>query len=264
MGYDSLFGRQELFVAAACVGAHAQGTDGFRQRDVKFLADLFINWTESTLHRGEVVLRNTQIQRYLISLASEGYARQITKKNHPLYRLTRTGLLELLSRVALQPQLGRGARFFFVYYFLKNYRERLVALIAEEGKQFPPALRLEVEATLDIGELLSREVLHTEKELQKLRNRIADAAAASSLTTDLRKKKVEFSEIVRTVQREYPYELNSQKPLSELIGSIPEEARGWELEIGNRKRIEDMWEPEQKLLECYKAEIEALQKKNYC
>ena len=258
MKYDSLFSRQELFVAAACVGAHANAPDGFRQREIKFLIELFSNWTESTLHRGEVSIRATQILRYLDHLVREGYARRLLKQRVPFYRLTRTGLLELLSKLAMQTEQGRGSRVLFVFYFLKNYRTRLIDLVAREGALFPRALKVELEEILDIRAFLNREIARTERELKKIDDRIHDAHAISALTTKLLKCKTPLSEVVAQVEQAYPYELNSQMPLADLIDSIPESARAWELQHGTLHRAADLWEPERHILECYHQQIKSL------
>jgi hypothetical protein len=50
------------------------------------------------------------------------------------------------------------------------------------------------------------------------------------------------------VEARYPYELNSTKPLQELIASIAPDQRRWELEDGNVIRAKTIWEPQRALL----------------
>ena len=61
---DNLLNRYGVLVAPAILGAHASAPDGigFRQRDVRWLLECFVNWTESAF--GEFELKNTQIHRY--------------------------------------------------------------------------------------------------------------------------------------------------------------------------------------------------------
>ena len=45
MRANSLVDRHEIFLCGACVGAHSNSQgEGFRQKDIKFLLELFINW----------------------------------------------------------------------------------------------------------------------------------------------------------------------------------------------------------------------------
>ncbi len=258
MTYDSLSLRHELFIAAATLGAHANTSEGFRQRDVKFLIDLFGNWVELALQRSPASFQNTQVLRYLDSLVAEGYARKIMKKTHPYYRLTRTGLLELLSRMVEKPQLSRGSHFFFLYYFVHNYGPRIEELVRTEGRQFPYALKVEVERLLNAADLLGRELKYARQELAKIENRIDYARKSSALTVSLLEKGMPFAQVVKEAERKYPYDLNSQKPLSELIGGLPEPAQRWELETGNLRRVVHMWAPEKMLLESYIHALESL------
>jgi hypothetical protein len=256
MGYDSLFQRHELYVAAGALGAHASFAEGFRQRDVRFLVDLFTNWVETALQRSVTNVQNTQIQRYLESLAREGFARKITRGKQPHYRLTRIGLIELLTRISDEPQLARGHHFFFLFYFLRNYGPRLFSMVKAEGKQFPYSLKLEVERLLNIKGLLDRELAYAKKEMAKLNHRIEDAYHTSALMRNLIRQKVSIADAVKEVEKRYPYDLNSQKPLTELIASIPEDAREWELTEGTVKRAEEIWKPEYAMLKCYLEQLE--------
>ncbi len=257
--YRSLFGRYELFIAAACVGAHANESEGFRQREVRFLSELFLNWVENGIHKSSLQLQNTQIARYLDHLVAEGFARKISREKHPRYRLTRVGLLELVSRMAETPREKREGSFFFLFYFIKNYGPRIFELVRKEGGQFPSALRIELEALLDAKQLLAREIRETKREMEKLAARSDDARNSSSLCTRLHHGNSRFEEIVKELENRFPYDLNSQKPLSELIFSLPPEARRWELEVGNLCRAAEIWDPERRLLDSYLKELSKLE-----
>ena len=258
MKYNSLIRRQELFVAAAIIAAHA--TDhgsGFRQRDARFLIDLFLNWVETSSKDPRVRVQNTQIQRYITLLAQEGYARKISRGKTPLFRLTRTGLIELLNRITGQRPL-EPEHFFFLYYFLKCYGPRITELIAKEGSQFPPALRIEVEALLDVKALVHRELLSAERELRRLELRATDALKTVELIRGRKKRTLSLEDAIREAERQYPYELNSQKPLHELMSQIPEQFREWELTEGNIRRTEDIWRPMRSLQLHYLEQLKRL------
>ena len=119
MRHDALFKRFEFLVAAAVIAAHANSrAQGFRQREVRFLIELFSNWVSASLEGEVLELKNTQILRYLEGLSSEAFARRSVRQRFPVYRLTRLGLIELLSRLVNPPAAIPPAQFFFVFYFL--------------------------------------------------------------------------------------------------------------------------------------------------
>lgn len=257
----TLFKRYEIFVAAAAIAAHANwGARGFRQRDLRFLIELFTNWVEGSLAGGEIALNNTQVLRYLESLAAEGYAKVLSRQKQPRYRLTRLGLLELLTRLSNRPRGGRPEHFFFLFYFLSCYAPRITELIKAEGKHFPSAMRIEIEALLDYGRLLEEEVRKTQLELRKLEERISDSTQSSRLATKLFAQGAAMEEVVAELEKKYPYELNSQKPLSELFADIPPDIGRWELELGNTRRVTHLWLPTKQLLRSYLDALRTLER----
>jgi hypothetical protein len=247
---DSLLTKYQAFTSAACIAVHSNNiADGFRQSDFKFFIELFGNWCESSLGEFTLKIQNTQVMRYLDKLVSEGYARKIKKNKQPRYKLTRIGLIDLLMKLTTQPYYMRKEQFFFVIYFIKNYKERLEKLVKEEGSQFPSALRIELEALLDLKRLFAQEKDFIKREVKKLKMRIDDAEKTSIYVANKLRSSVPLNDILREVEKIYPYEFNSQKPLSELISQIPESQRIWELETGNVKRCREIWEPSIKQLE---------------
>jgi len=252
MRTDALFRRYELFVAAAIVAAHASANrDGFRQRDVRFLIELFSNWIEASLDEDALSLSNTQVLRYLESLVEDGFARKSLKNKKPHYSLSRVGLIELLSRMNPGKELIKPEQFCFLNYFLKNYSNLITELIEKEGKQFPFALKIEVEGLLDTKALLASQLTNVGREISKLEERINDSKEGSKLSLELFQSKTSIEEVSRRVEERYPYQMNSQKPLSELMKSIPKSLAKWELEYGGARRAEQLFEPSLKLLVAY-------------
>ena len=259
MRRDSLFKRQELFVCSAIIAAHASNPgEGFRQRDVRFYIELFSNWICHVLNDVALKLSNTQVLRYLEELIAEGYARQRKRKGHPRYVLTRVGLIEILKRLTLEPPQTQPEQFFFLHSFIENYRSRLELLIEEEGSKFPLALKLEVESLLDTESLVERQIEHVERELQQLEARIRDSSRTSKLSKKLYAEGEAHEEVMNAVEKKYPYELNSQKPLTELLSGLTEEHARWELEIGSIKRAEQIWLPSRALLLSYLQSLKRL------
>jgi len=259
MNRKSLFGTAEIFVAAAVIGAHAGQKDpGFRQRDVKFLIELFSNWIESSDEKACLTVQNTQVLRYLSALVDEGYAKKLSRQGRPFYRLTRVGLLELISRLTSEPLANDKEHFFFLYYFISNYRPRLEELVKKEGRQFPLTLKLELESLLDEKALVHRELRRASKKLIKLEARARDAREASALTVSRLQSGSSLGEAIKAVEKVHPYELNSQKTLSELIMELPKPTQSWEMTEGNLKRADQIWDPASRLLRAYIKEIELL------
>ena len=260
---SALLARFDTISAAAVIAAHANSpTTEFRQRDVRFLIELFSNWVEHSIGIPVGGLQNTQISRYLEQLCDDGLCSKSVSGNLPQYRLQRIGVIELLGRVTHIPNHVQAELGFFACYFIYNYRERLWALVDQEGKRFPLALRIELESLLDYSTLLSKLIAQAEIELRKLKVRISDAKQASTLAIELQAKGHTAQEIAQAIEKEYPYELNSQKPLSELISALHEPHGLWELGDGTRRRSIDLWQPSKIMLEAYLGALKDLLAKN--
>lgn len=262
MRKDALFQRHELFVAAGVLAAHSTyERDGFRQRDVRFFIELFSNWVEITLDAMTLELNNTQVARYLAATCDEGYARRFTRNRQPRYHLTRTGLIEMLRRIVTREHFPSPEHVFFLNYFVRNYRPRIQAMVESQGKKFPLALRLELEGLLDIETFLHAEEDRANRELQKIDARIRDGSKTSALAQELLAAGKPIEEVVREVERHFPYELNSQKPLTELIAVLPDWQKKWELETGAMLRAEQIWLPTRTMLLGYLQVLKRLQTK---
>lgn len=260
MRKDALFQRHELFVAAGIIAAHSTfEEEGFRQRDLRFFIELFSNWVEITLETVTLELNNTQVARYLTNLCDEGYARRVSRKGHPRYHLTRTGVLEILRRISVREFLPSPEHMFFLNYFVRNYGPRIQSLVEKKGSKFPLALRLEVEELLDIDAILAKEEERANRELQKLDARIRDGSKTSSMTKKLIESGMSLDQVVTEIEKHFPYELNSQKPLSELIAALPDWQKQWELLEGAMLRAQQIWLPTRSMLLGYIQILKRLQ-----
>lgn len=244
MRKHSVFERLSLVAATATVAAHANArAEGFRQRDVRFMMELFCNWMENPPPASPALIQNTQVLRYLKELEQGGLLRTIRRGKRPLYRLTRTGLMELIAAAVSGAGVESPNQFFFLYYFIDSYRPKIFELIKAEGKQFPYALELELQGLLDSEQLLAREIKNAERKLRELDERIVEGQKAAQLTRDMNAKKVPYLDIVRKWEELYPYGLNSHKPLTELFTEIAPDLVRWEIETGNVNRVDKMWQP---------------------
>ncbi len=262
MRAHALFDRHHVVAAAAVVGAHAQaGTEFFRQRDVRFLFELFLNWTEHGGGFRDLQVQNTQVARWLDSIASEGFARRVERGKQPRYRLTRGGLLEMLGRMAREPHHDRLERFFFVHFFLATYRDLITDLVRGEGAQFPYAMQIELDELLDTGRLCERQIEAAERELERLEARIRDSLGSSALVRKMVRAGNKAGDIVNSVERDFPYELNSQKPLSDIAQEMTAERLCWELDVGAVQRSELIFAPAKRSLETYISSVRDVARK---
>ena len=253
---DSFFERHELLAASAALAAHASSArDGFRQRDLKFLMELFGNWVFSSEEEQGFQIKNTQVSRFLESLALESYARRVKRAKPPRYTLSRAGLLELIRRLVDSGNKVSERQFYFLHYFISSYKQLLKELIERQGEQFPLALKLEIDSILDTKLLLERRIALTEREIVKIQARHRDSIESSKIArTEFRTNK-KLTEVAKTIELEHPYELNSQKPLSELMKSLPPELARWELENGAILRAELIWHPSLSHLQTHLKEL---------
>lgn len=193
-------------------------------------------------------IHNTQISRYLESLANHGFLSRQRSRN-PKYQITRAGLVELIGRVTQIPVAAPLERFFFSFYFVKTYETRLTELVEQKENRLPRSFQVELKALLDPKELLERQIRAVELEIRKLDERIRETQGAADLARS--KAGVDSSEIVRLVETHYPYDLKNVKPMRELLLEVPPQQRIHELTIGNENRIALIWEPMRGHLENY-------------
>jgi hypothetical protein len=249
----------EPLVAAAVIAAQATlDASGFRQRDVRFFLELFSNWMQSTTGSWALALHNTQVQRTLDLYTAVGWAARIGKKP-PRYRLTAEGFVELLRRLVQRRNLTRLDEFFLVHHIIDAYGQRLRALVEQRGLYASRALALDVGELLDTDGLIQRERAAVGRELERLALRVEEAQQTGALTRRLLKDKVPLGDIVGAVEQRYPYELNSRKPLTELLGGLPAPWRRDELETMADRRATGLWAPTRELLVAYDRILERLQ-----
>lgn len=256
MRKSSLALHYQAFFHAAALGAESNfRARGFRQKDFRFLLELFANWMECSLPGGGLGLHNAQISRYLDELTRQGLARKSTRGTQPRYSLTRAGVIGVLQSLVDQAAYLPLEQWFFVHYFVRQYGERIDELAKDQGAQFPRALQVEIEALRDPAEIANRQLRFIDKEIKKLDARITEARQAALLARRLFGEGKNFPEVVAEVQRKHPYDLNNQKPMEELFAELPEVMRRAEIERGNHERADLLWEPLKEFLEHYKKAV---------
>ncbi len=259
MARQSVLDRNEPFIAAAVLTAHGQNLKhGFRQVEVRWYLELFANWIELIEERAGFSIQNNQAARYLKNLIDEGFARQVAPGKYPLYRLTRPGLFEVVSRLVSKPYFERREHFFFVYFFIRTYRRRLIKMVQMEGKRFPYTMQMELNALLDADVLLEEQIAHVRGGITKLNKRLTEQQNTLEMAAQLFKTGRTYADVVREVDKRYPFSLDPQRRYSELYKKGTEKQRIWELTEGTACRLRDLWRPSLRMLEHYLSELEAL------
>jgi hypothetical protein len=249
--------RHRALFHAAAIAAHARFTkDGFRQKDLRFLIELFSNWLETSLEGSSLDVENTQIARYLSGLVEGGWAKQ-SGSTIPRYRLTRDGLVEQLSRLVDRPHWWPIEEYWFVVYFLDSYRERLNTLIVQAGPLYSGPMKLAVQQLLDVQRFSRRQEELLSMEIAKLDLRISDTRKTMALVRDGQTKGKSVEAILNEIQQKVPYQLNNQKPMHELFKETPDENWLWEMEIGSHNRAARMWMPLRDMLVHLRTQVHA-------
>ncbi|MCB0366397.1 MAG: hypothetical protein H6624_09215 [Bdellovibrionaceae bacterium] len=241
----------ERLLQAATVAAHSNFEGkGFRQKDVRFMAELMANWMDAMWPANHGQWHNTQIMRLLEGFVTTGLAKKASSRP-PSYRLTRGGLVELSQSLSSGPFPLSASEFCFLHYFLKAYGSRIQQLIAREGSGFSKTLQLEIESHLDYKGLIANQRKALQFAIQRLQVRQKETHETAQLVTRLQKDGYPVEHIINEVAHLYPYDLNNQKPMEELFREIPPELRLWELVRGNQHRADTLWTLEIKLLQSF-------------
>jgi len=253
--------RYKLFLDMAAIAAHSNFfEDGFRQRDLRFLADMISNWIDYTLPEKSLYLHNTQIMRYLNDLAKEGYCVRRTKAKEPRYRLTRVGIIEISRRIAQRRPQYPLEDFYFLYHFIETYGGPIQELVASEGSGFPAALRIELNEILNPVSMVKRQKDFLDLEIKKLRQRSKDNDEVVKIISRMRREQKATDDIVTEIDRKFPYDLNNQKSLKDLYKEIPERMRNFILDIAIQKRNEQLWKPSIEVMETHLKRVETIPK----
>ena len=240
----------QITLNAALLGAHIQKKDtGFRQRDVKFLMELFWNWQSSVVSRSHMEpVHNNQMKRTLQQLVQDSMA-TMSRSKPPKYKLTRAGLISILEQIRNEALTGSFDAFLFGRYLFQTYRDRFSALVQNTGTNTPLAFRHEIKELLDTESLEEQKRSSLKKAIAYLKERISETEKTVNFSTKQLSQKIDLQELARQVETMFPYELNYQKPLTQLFKDLPEDLQKWELTEGNRLRIEILWKIKLRILE---------------
>lgn len=237
------------FLSAATLAAMATAKkSGFSLRDVVFFVELFFNWTDSHLSRATSGLTPTQVWRELERGTAEGLLRARGKKRVKRYTVTVGGVVELLRRLAEPRTIEQPHHVLFILFFLRHYGERVLVLLSEA----PPGIKSEGTVLADPHQFIERQCRWIDNSIKSIDERIASNEAAARIA---RTTAHQGGDVITAVEKQFPYELNSVRPLSELLRSVPEQFRQWELIDGPEARARDIWSPSRRLLVALRAAL---------
>ena len=248
-------------ISAAAIGAHSNSEGrGFRQRDIRFIVELFCNWLDIFLRPEAPQWHNTQIMRFCDKLVADGWARRSGRNQNKLYALTRPGLVSLIHALTEFDGYVRLSTFAFVYYFVRAYGARVLELIMAEGSGYSKALQMELRHLLDSDRLLRRQLEELDGQIRRMQGRLDDAKGSSQMAAKLHNQGMSLEDVIAKVTRTYPYELESQKPMLELFREIPPPLRLYEITEGQELRRDILWQGQLHYLQSQKRWLLELQK----
>ena len=253
---DAIYDKYALFINSALLAVHNNHPGvGFRQKDVKFYLELLTNWMETVFKGCGLEVQNTQIQRLLDSMTSEGLLKKEAKKKFPLYSFTPIGLLEVITRLVSDDSLLDLQNFFFLYHVVSLYSNKMEDILLEQRSYLPKSYQLEIKHLLNPETLIERQKKRISIEIEKLSERIDEAYKMSELANTYIKKNLQLSEIIKKVESQYPYQLNNQKKMTELFKGLPPDVQLLEISKGPKQRAQLLWGP---LLKNYQSYLSIL------
>lgn len=241
------------------LAAHtAAGTHGFRQKEVRFFAELFSNWIQPGGVGAVLAIHNTQILRYVSFLQQDLQARSITKGKSPRYRLTRVGIFTMISKLTNRSYLSDRSQALLVWYFLTSYAPQLRQNAASSSAEFSKAHKIELESILNPDSFLRRQISIVDQEILRLKERVEGAIAMSDSVKRLMSRGANLAQCIAHVGHDYPYELNSHRSFQELLTELPEAVLTWELCEGASLKAQAIFEPIYSELLAHRAVLEKL------
>jgi hypothetical protein len=243
---------EDAFFASSVFGAHMNNLNrGFGVKSVQFLLDVFVNWVTPTAHHRQVPLVDEAVMTYMDLLIEGGFAKKLSRKSPPRYRLTESGIIELIKRVTRRSYHCQPEEFFFAFSYLQNYTSRTIQMMKNKGAYFQYDLRLEVESLLDLNAFVDHQLDISYRELKTLDERIDLAKKTRSLVKPLIDKNVSAEEIILAVEEQLPLALHSMLPLSVFFEELTPKQIVWELSRGVANREVQMWKFAHQRLELF-------------
>lgn len=232
------------YLFCAAISAQAiHGEKGFRQRDVGFFVELFMNWSRADSPQSSEPVHKTQIQRWIKVLVAMKWIGVRRRSRPPKYQFTSSGLIEGIDHLIEAIDDLAIEELFFVLYFVSSYGERIQALLNRTGDTRNLLNRLEINRRFDFKFVRSRALDAFRSRQDRLRARAQEAQEMGKAAQTLKLKGTSSDEIAMELMNQFGYQLNAVRPLTHLIGQLPEDLQSWELIQANFERSQKLWEP---------------------
>ncbi|MCJ8276616.1 MAG: hypothetical protein HRT44_03390 [Bdellovibrionales bacterium] len=248
----------DLILNISTLGAHSNFKgQGFKQKDLRFLAELFTNWVDVFLSPEIPSWHNTQALRHLEKLNKKGWAHSQVTGKQKRYTLTRIGLLEIVHSISDNNGYADIRYTLLSYYFIRAYKKRIMSLIEAEGSGFSKAVQMEILHLFDEKQFLLNQINELDQQIKRLEIRVDETNKAFNLALKLNNSGEKVDDIINSISKLHPYELENQKPMGELLKEIDPEQRLWEATEGNRHRADILWQTQLNVLKDHRKHLKS-------
>jgi len=251
--------KHPIYFAMGTMAAQtAAGTEPFRQKDLKFYAELFSNWVQVGGVGATYSIHNTQVMRFLRDLVRDHHAKATKRSLQPAYRLTRAGVFALTTQLVSRSYLEERSHCILMWYFLKSYSSQISQSMQLAGSDFSRAHQIELEQLLSRERFLQRQLQLVKHEIQRLQGRIACALDIERDVRRLKEAGASLEACIKHVATHYPYELSPQRSFQSTLEGLPLPVCEWEITEGSRLRAQHLFEAQLHDLKNHTERLESL------
>jgi hypothetical protein len=248
-----------IFYAMGALAAQtAAGAAPFRQKDLKFYAELFSNWVQVGGVGATYSIHNTQVMRFLGDLTRDHYTKATKRSPQPGYRLTRAGVFALATHLVTRSYLRDQSECILVWYFLKSYTSQISESMQLAGSDFSRAHQIELDQLLSRERFLQRQLQLVRHEIQRLQGRISCAFDIERDVSRLKASRSSLADCIEHVAIHYPYELNPQRSFQSTLEGLPLSVCEWEITEGSLLRAQQLFEAQLEGLKLHAKRLEGL------
>lgn len=235
---------------------------GFTNNSVIFLFKTFKNWSCPGLTNATVT--EIEIQLFLEDFVKNSHAKRLTRKEPYRYKLNESGLIEIAKLAVNKNYVYRRGDFLFAFSYLENYSPRTFAMMKNKGNHFPYNTRLELENFLDLNNFIDNHSNNCKKEVRTLLERIELSEEIMKFFKPLLKNKnlkdAETSEIIKQIEKSYPYALHSTLELANFLEEFTDKQVVWEATTGMKLRKVQIWKYEVEQINLHIKQLQKLKK----
>lgn len=247
----------KIFYAALIATWLNREEKGFRQRDVKFYHDLIIDWMETCPFAKNYTIQNTQMMRFLNTLVERQWL-SIKGSNVPVYHFNNKYFMDLIKETLGQSDEDPLELFFLQFHLASVYRETLSELLFIRGIELTRGQKLDLDHLLNARLLLRNQRERIEREIKKIEMRTKEVEKMIEFSRTELKIKKDPLEVVKELEKKYPYQMQYQKSMSKTFQDLHPRLRSLELTVHSEKRLETLWSPMADHLQNYLKTLEKM------